>query len=70
MTFINPSVGIIAGDLIETSGSGDIYPPGLNVGVVKDIQSDSMGQISYATIEPGVDFQHLHEVLVITGVNQ
>ena len=68
MTFINPSVNIIAGDIIETSGSADIYPAGLNVGTVKDINSDSMGQISYATIEPSVDFQHVHEVLVINGV--
>lgn len=70
MTFINPSVNIIAGDIIETSGSADIYPAGLNVGTVKDINSDSMGQISYATIEPSVDFQHVHEVLVINGVVQ
>ena len=68
MTFINSSVNIIAGDIIETSGSADIYPAGLNVGTVKDINSDSMGQISYATIEPSVDFQHVHEVLVINGV--
>ena len=68
MTFINPSVNIIAGDIIETSGSADIYPAGLTVGSVKDINSDGMGQISYATIEPSVDFQHVHEVLVINGV--
>ncbi len=70
MTFINPSVNIIAGDLIETSGSADIYPPGLNIGAIKDINSDSMGQISYATINPSVDFKHVHEVLVINGVTQ
>ena len=70
MTFINPSVNIIAGDIIETSGSADIYPAGLNVGSVKDINSDGMGQISYATIEPSVDFQHVHEVLVINGMAQ
>ena len=68
MTFINSSVNIIAGDIIETSGSADIYPAGLTVGSVKDINSDSMGQISYATIEPSVDFQHIHEVLVINGI--
>lgn len=67
MTFINPSVNIIAGDIIETSGSTDIYPAGLQIGKVKDIKSDSMGQISYATIEPSVDFKSAHEVIVING---
>lgn len=67
MTFINPSVNIIAGDIIETSGSAGIYPAGLEIGKVKEINSDSMGQIDYATIEPSVDFKSLHEVLVING---
>lgn len=69
MTFINPSVNIIAGDLIETSGSADIYPSGLMVGKIKDINSDNMGQVNYATIEPSVDFKRLHEVLVINGMS-
>lgn len=67
MTFINPAVNIIAGDIIETSGSAGIYPAGLDIGKVKDINSDSMGQINYATIEPSVDFRSVHEVLVING---
>ena len=69
MTFINSSVNIIAGDLVETSGSADIYPAGLPVGKIKDINSDNMGQINYATIEPGVDLRNLHEVLVINGMS-
>lgn len=69
MTFINSSVNIIAGDLIETSGSAAIYPTGLLVGKIKDINSDNMGQINYATIEPSVDLKNLHEVLVINGID-
>lgn len=70
MTFVDASVNIIVGDLIETSGSGGIYPSGLQVGSITEIKSDNMGQIDYAAIKPNVDLKSLHEVLVINGVNQ
>ena len=69
MTFINESANIIAGDLLETSGSAGIYPPGLRVGTIKEINADNMGQINSAKVIPGVDFKRLYEVLVINGVN-
>lgn len=69
MTFINSSANIIAGDLVETSGSAGIYPAGLLVGSVTSVNSDNIGQLNYAVIEPSVDFSRLREVLVINGVN-
>ncbi len=68
MTFINSSANIIAGDLIETSGSAGIYPAGLSVGTVESIVSDSMGELKYAKIKTAVDLKGLHEVLIINGV--
>ncbi len=68
MTFINSSANIIAGDLLETSGSTGIYPPGLRVGTIKEINADSTGQINSAKVLPSVDFKRLKEVLVINGV--
>ncbi|MCD8391246.1 MAG: rod shape-determining protein MreC [Firmicutes bacterium] len=68
MTFVDSSVNIIVGDIIETSGSGGIYPAGLQVGSITEIKSDNMGQIDYAAIKPNVDLKSLHEVLVINGV--
>ena len=68
LTFIDKGANIIVGDILETSGAGGIYPPGLNVGTIRDISADSMGTLNYATVEPIVDFNHLHEVLVINGV--
>lgn len=69
MTFVNSDTNIVAGDLVETSGSAGIYPAGLRVGFVKVINSDNMGQVNYAEIEPSVKFDRLHEVLIINGVN-
>jgi rod shape-determining protein MreC len=67
MTFIDKGSNLIIGDLLETSGSGGIYPAGLSVGAIREINSDAMGNLNYATVEPIVDFNKLYEVLVING---
>lgn len=67
MTFIDKGSNLIVGDLLETSGSGGIYPAGLSVGAVREVNSDAMGNLNYATIEPLVDFNKLYELLVING---
>ncbi len=67
MTFIDKGSNLIVGDLLETSGSGGIYPAGLSVGAIREVNSDAMGNLNYATIEPLVDFDKLYEVLVING---
>lgn len=67
MTFIDKGSNLIIGDILETSGSGGIYPAGLSVGTIREINADAMGNLNYATIEPLVDFSSLYEVLVING---
>ena len=69
MTFIDKGSNLIVGDLLETSGAGGVYPAGLNVGAVREISADAMGNLNYAIVEPAVDFSRLYEVLVITGMN-
>ncbi len=70
LTFVDKEANIIVGDILETSGTGGIYPPSLNVGTIREISADSMGMLNYAVVEPTVDFSELHEVLVINGVVQ
>jgi rod shape-determining protein MreC len=55
------------GDTIVTSGFGEIYPPGLYIGRVVEVRREQYGLIRQATIRPGVEFNRLHEVLVITN---
>lgn len=66
MTFIDKGSSLIIGDLLETSGSGGVYPAGLSVGAIREINADAMGNLNFATVEPLVDFNKLYEVLVIT----
>ncbi len=58
---------LIIGDEIVTSHLGKIYPPGILIGTVKDINVNPNKLSKTAVLEPAVDFKHLEEVLVIIG---
>ena len=66
LDYISKETAVISGDLLETSGLGGIYPPGLSVGTVEEIQLDNTGEIVKAVISPAVDFDNLYEVVVVT----
>ena len=65
MEYIDAEAEIAVGDEIVTSHLSDIYPPGLTIGKVREIQSDANGLTKYAVIEPAVDLKHLDTLLVI-----
>lgn len=68
VSFIGNESGLIIGDLLETSGTGGIYPSGFVVGRVTEVEADNTGKLKNALVEPAVDFAHLREVLVINGM--
>lgn len=70
MEYIDADAEIILGDEIVTSPLSDIYPPGIVIGKVKEIKTDSNGLTKYAIIEPMVDFKHLDTLLVISELFQ
>jgi rod shape-determining protein MreC len=53
------------GDLVFTSGIGEVYPKDIPVGRIVDIQLDSSGLLKTAYIEPVVDFDSLEEVYIV-----
>lgn len=65
MLFFDKNADIMVGDILEATGDAGIYPEGIIVGTVLEIQSDYMGE-KYAVVEPAVDFSELYEVLVTT----
>ena len=65
MELIDIDAEIVAGDEIVTSYLGEIYPPGIVIGVVTEINADAGGLTKYAIVKPGVDFKNLETVLVI-----
>lgn len=64
--YISGAAELIAGDIIETSGIGGVYPPGITVGKVTEVRMDNSGAVDYAVMESTVDFSRLFEVLEIT----
>jgi rod shape-determining protein MreC len=53
------------GDLILTSGLGQLYPKGIPVGQIVEVVSDpANGQVMRALVRPYVDFDHLEFVTV------
>ncbi|HLL05588.1 MAG TPA: rod shape-determining protein MreC [Myxococcaceae bacterium] len=53
------------GDLIITSGTDGVYPPGLVVGRVANLEKKEHGMFQGADILPAVDITRLEEVLVV-----
>lgn len=65
MDYIDAEAEIMDGDEIITSFLSEVYPSGLSIGYVKEIQVDSNGLTKHAIIQPSVDFKHLETLLVI-----
>ena len=58
------------GDKIVTSNISDKYLPGLLVGYVSNVSTDSNNLTKSGTLIPAVDFKHLEEVLVIMELKE
>jgi rod shape-determining protein MreC len=53
------------GDEVVTSGTDGIFPEGLHVGTVYEVQRPAVGMFLSALVKPSVDLQRVEEVLVI-----
>lgn len=65
VSYISKDSQLLTGDIIVTSGLGGIYPKGLSIGKVRELEPDTKGMSQYAIVEPSVDFSKISEVLVI-----
>ena len=58
------------GDKVVTSNISDKYLPGILIGYIETINTDSNNMTKSGTLMPVVDFRHLEEVLVITTLKE
>lgn len=65
MVYIPKDASIMIGDPVETSGLGGVYPKGLFIGRIKEINTQQGELYKEVIVEPAVDFQRIREVLVI-----
>lgn len=56
---------VTVGDSVVTSGFSDIYPKGLPIGTIRDIQPDESGLFLDIRLQPAVDFVKLEMVFVV-----
>ena len=66
-SYIPTSATLLAGDTIETSGLGGIYPKGILIGTIKEVVNTQNITDRYAKVKTAVDFDKLDTVLVITN---
>jgi len=53
------------GDTVVTSGLGGVYPKGLYVGVIEEIEKENNTLFKRTTVKPMVNFEQLEEVFVL-----
>ena len=67
MIYVSKEMNLVEGDIVETSGLGEIYPSGLVIGRVKEIKTQAITKTQYAIIQPVENFDFIREVFVITN---
>lgn len=65
LSYLARNTQILAGDVIETSGVGGLFPKGIVLGSVVEVKNESHGISKYATVKPAVDLDRVNHVLVI-----
>jgi rod shape-determining protein MreC len=65
LEFLPRTADVVPGDILITSGLGQVFPKGLRIGTVTSVQQGAFGLYQKATATPTVDFSTLEEVLVI-----
>ncbi len=61
---------VAPGDIVVTSGMGNLFPKGVPIGRVVAIQDKGSALFHFAVLAPAVDFARVEEVLLLTGQTQ
>lgn len=65
MKYVTRTEPVQVGDELITAGLGNIYPKGLRVGSITNIERESYGITQSIEITPSVNFRKLEEVIVL-----
>lgn len=67
MIYLPEDSNVAPGDKVLTSSLGEIFPKGIYIGEVEKVIKNERELYKTAIVRPGVDFQRLEEVLVVTN---
>ena len=66
LSYIPDASLIKTGDVIYTRNGGTVYPAGLTVGHIAQVEQEDTGLSAYAVVVPAVDFETLDTLYVVT----
>jgi rod shape-determining protein MreC len=65
LKYVQKNEDVEVGDIVVTSGLGRVFPKGLLVGTVSQVDRMRPGIFQYIEVNPSVDLSKLEEVLVL-----
>lgn len=68
LKYIDREAECAAGQTVETSGLGGIYPKGLVIGQIVSVEVDKNGLYQSATVKPAAHFSKLEEVACVQSL--
>ena len=68
LSYLTAEASVIRGDLVFTSGLGGVFPSGILIGTVTQVETEDNGLTQNATIEPSADLKGLRRVYITNGV--
>ena len=66
VSYVNVDADIEVGDSVLSSGTGSVYPAGLEIGTVTAINVDEYSRTLVATVKPSVEMKNIKWVMIIT----
>lgn len=69
LKYVSRTEPIELGDRLITAGVGGIYPKGVKVGMITNIEQEPSGMTLSVEVTPSVDFHRLEEVIILVPKN-
>lgn len=70
LNYVQLTADVKLGDVVITSGNNSLYPKGIEIGLVSEVDSPPTALFKSITISPFVDLQKLEEAFVLTSRNR
>ena len=67
LDFVSRESTVTVGDVVLTSGMGGVYPKGLLIGEVADVQLSDADLFPRISVRPSADLEGIEEVVVLVG---
>lgn len=67
LRYLPEEADVEVGDVVVTSGRGSVYPYGIPVGRVTEVNANAYSRTTEAAVEPFVDMTELSDVMILTS---